>query len=106
MAIIFDVAKGISWKVPLIKYVLMHSNLCPYLATLIVAALYITGDATKALKRRKVIKIVEKDFDKFLTNKRVTIYSIIRILAWYYCLHPMINEPVDQEVLYSMRLIC
>lgn len=41
---IFDIAKGMVCKMPLIKLVLMDSDLCPYLAEFLVIVLYKVGD--------------------------------------------------------------
>lgn len=56
---LFDIAKGIAHMVLLTKLVLMGSNLCPYLAILLIMVQYKTVDAIRVLRMGNIIKLME-----------------------------------------------
>lgn len=57
---LFEVAKGMVRKVPYTKLVLMDLDLHPYLAALLVAALYMVGYATRVPQKGNNIEMTER----------------------------------------------
>lgn len=54
---LFNLEMGIGREVPLVKLVLMDSDLRPYLAALLAIVPYITVDAIHAPKTRNIVKL-------------------------------------------------
>lgn len=90
---LFNIAKGIAHKVPLTNLVLVDSNLCPYLAVLLVAVRYKVGNGIQVPKKRNMIMLTE-DFEKFLANEEAKFNNNYDTLARYYRLHLL---PEDLE---------
>lgn len=63
---LFYVTKGIARQAPLIKSMLMDSDLRSYLAALLVAALFKAGDAIRVPKKDNMISLTEYEFENFL----------------------------------------
>lgn len=86
---------GIARNVLLTKLVLIDSDLRPYLATQLVAALYKAGDMIRVSKKGDVTELIEKEHENFLENEGTKIYNNYSILMRDYCLHILLEEPVD-----------
>lgn len=82
-------------KVPLTNLVLMDSNLYPYLVALLVVAIYKAGVMIRVPKKGNAITLKKKKFENFLVNRGSKIYDNYGILARYYCLHPLFEEPEE-----------
>lgn len=89
----FDVMKGMAHKVPLTKLVLIDSDLHPYLAALLVAALYEARDAIIVPSKRNVILFTKKRFENFLANEEAKIYKNYGTVAWNCHFYVLSKEP-------------
>lgn len=89
----FDVVKGMIHKVPVTKLVLKDLDLHPYLAVLLVAVFYKSGDAIRVTQKGNGVLLTEKEFENFLANEGAIIHNDYSTLPWEYCLHSLHEEP-------------
>lgn len=78
---LFNIAKDMAHKMPLIKMVFMDSDPRPHLDELLVAVLYKAWDAICVPEKQNMIELVAKEFESFLVNETAKIYDSFSMLA-------------------------
>lgn len=65
-SMLIDVARGLARRVPLTKLVALDSDICPYLAVLMVAALHRAKNKLVVPNDLEILKLTQEQFDLML----------------------------------------
>ena len=80
--LLFDLARGLARRVPLTKLVELDGNVCPYLATLMVATLAQAGETLVVPEGTHISMMTREAFDNMLLKEAGRNYNNYGLVSW------------------------
>ena len=80
--LLFNIARGLARRVPLTKLVELNGDVCPYLTSLMVAALAQVGKTLVVLEGMCITAMIQEAFDNMLLKEASRNYNNYRLVSW------------------------